>query len=348
MIEKLVRKDIESLRFNLPCVSNDLINLSQNEPIRGIIGNKYSSKYIGPFYYELKDKLASVHGIERENFVITAGANHGIDICCRCFLEPGDACAIYEPTYGQYYMISSVNGREMIKFQLNEKFEPDWELFDKSKAKMVFLSNPNNPTGNLMSLDLIEEGLGKGKVIVVDEAYAEYTDLTAIDLIESYENLVVLRTFSKVWSIPGARVGYTVANKRTSDYLELSHIPFHMSNMAVKLAYDALDHEEEMWNLVEETTQMRENINEGLIALGLHPYPSFTNFILVKFPEQVDANEVYNKLVGRGIIISNVSRQRGIENCLRVSVGKKEHNETFLKALGEILDDWTSEFNTVI
>ncbi|MBN1785723.1 MAG: histidinol-phosphate aminotransferase family protein [Candidatus Methanofastidiosa archaeon] len=348
MIEKLVRRDIETLRFKLPYVDEKLINLSQNEPIRGIIGDKYSSRYIGPFYYELKDKIARKHGLRRENLVITAGANHGIDICCRCFLERGDSCAIYEPTYGQYYMIARVNGNEILKFQLNERFEPDWDLFKKSAAKLLFLSNPNNPTGNLVGLDKIEEGLKTGKVIVVDEAYAEFTDFTAIELVESYENLVVLRTFSKVWSLPGARVGYTVANEKTSDYLELSHIPYHMSNMAVKLAYDVLDHEEDMWKLVEETKELREEMRDGLSDLGLYAYPSYTNFVLVEFPEQVSAYDVFNALIEKGIFVYNVSGQNGIENCLRISVGARENNLYLLKSLGEVLADWGTRFNTVI
>jgi len=338
MIEKYVRKDIESLRFKLPYVSKDLINLSQNEPIRGIIGDKYSSTYIGPYYYELKDKLAKIHGLSRENLVITAGANHGIDICCRCFLEQGDSCAIFEPTYGQYYMIVRVNGRGFIRLRLNEDFEPDWKLLKESSAKLLFLCNPNNPTGNLIGLDTIEEGLKTGKVIVVDEAYAEYTDLTAIDLIEDYENLVVLRTFSKVWSMPGARVGYLVANEKTADYLELSHIPFHMSNMAIKMAYDVLDRENQMKELVRETNELKAEMVKGVEELGLKVYSSYTNFLLIRFPDSISSNDVFKSLMEKGVFVFNVSGQPLIENCLRVSVGKRGDNLSFLKALREIME----------
>jgi len=339
MIEDLVRKDIDSLRFNLPYVSKDLINLSQNEPIRGIIGNKYTSRYIGPYYYELKDKLAEKHGLSRDNFVITAGANHGIDICCRCFLEHGDSCAVFEPTYGQYYMIVKVNGRDFIRLRLNDNFEPQWDLFRESPAKLLFLCNPNNPTGNMIGLDKIEEGLKTGKVVVVDEAYAEFTDITAIDLIEDYENLVILRTFSKVWSMPGARIGYAVANRKTADYLEVSHIPFHMSNMAIKLAYDVLDHEDKMWELVKETNLLKGEIVDGVERMGLRVYPSYTNFVLVRFPQEIDANDVFNSLKEKGVFVFNVSGQPGIENCLRISVGKKADNIFFLKALEEVLNE---------
>jgi len=343
MIEKLVRKDIESLRFNLPYVSKELINLSQNEPIRGIIGDKYSSTYIGPYYYELKDKLAKRHNLSRENFVVTAGANHGIDICCRCFLEEGDSCAVFEPTYGQYYMIVKVNGREFIRLRLDENFEPDWEQLKNSPAKLLFLCNPNNPTGNLISLENIEEGLKTGKIIVVDEAYAEFTDITAIDLIDKYENLVILRTFSKVWSMPGARVGYMVANTKTADFLELSHIPFHMSNMAIKMAYDVLDREDEMWGLVSETNALKEEMMNGIADMGLKVYPSYTNFILVGFPSNVKSNDIFKSLMEYGVFVFNVSGQPLIENCLRISVGKREDNIKFLDAMRNALENYQSD-----
>ncbi|MHC1609294.1 MAG: pyridoxal phosphate-dependent aminotransferase [Candidatus Methanofastidiosia archaeon] len=338
MIETLVRQDIESLRFAQPYVPKKYLNLSQNEPIRKIIGDKYSAKYIGPHYYELKNKLAELFGLKQENFTITNGANHGIDVCCRCFLGPGDCSALYDPTYGPYYMIPRINGKDVVRFQLDENFEPDWQQFKDSNAKMVFIANPGNPTGNLLSLKKIEEGLETGKVVVVDEAYAEFTNVTAIDLIDNYENLVVLRTFSKVWALPGARVGYIVANEKTSDYLELSHIPYHMANPSLKLAYDVIDHKEDMERLVKETVNIREELRIGLQAFGLYVYPSYTNFLLVKFPEQINANTIFQKLCENNICVNNVSGQAGIENCLRISVGLQEENATFLAVLKKLLD----------
>lgn len=348
MIEDLVRKDIESLRFTHPYVPKKYINLSQNEPLRGIIGDKYATRYIGPHYYELKDKLAARFGLKRENFVITNGANHGIDVCCRCFLETGDSAAMYDPSYGPYFMIPMINGRSVVRLTLDENFEPDWSLFERSDAKMVYIPNPGNPTANLLSIDTIREGLDTGKVVVVDEAYAEFTDVTAVDLINDYENLVVLRTFSKVWGLPGARVGYTIACEKTSDYLELSHIPYHMANPSLKLAHDVLDHQEEMERLVQDTIELREELREGLRALGLHPYPSYTNFVLVEFPKEVDASRIFQELLERNIFVNNVSGQPRIENCLRISVGLREENEALLRELGAVLEPWSDSFNTVI
>jgi histidinol-phosphate aminotransferase len=205
-------------------------------------------------------------------------------------------------------------------------------------TKIIFVSSPNNPTGNLAGAPEIVRLLEAGRLVVVDEAYFEFCDETAVDLVSEYDNLVVLRTMSKWAGLAGLRVGYGVMNTRVADHLMDIKPPYSVSVAAEAALLASLADAETLMDNVDRIVQERERLTSLLNETdGVTPWPSAGNFILCQFaPGQ--AGDLYEGLARRGVFVRSFSSPR-LQDCFRVAVGTPAQGDVFIATLRELLAD---------
>jgi histidinol-phosphate aminotransferase len=205
-------------------------------------------------------------------------------------------------------------------------------------TKIIFICSPNNPTANLINKeDILHLAESTGKIIVVDEAYIDFSSQKSL-IYESlnYGNLIVLRTFSKAWGLAGIRAGYCTASKKIIEILYKIKAPYNLNSLTSHSIISAIGGSELKDKFVKEIIKERKRVNNKLIDMkGIEKvFDSETNYVLFKCN---DASNIYNKLAERGVIIRDRSNQPLLENCLRVSIGTREQNDSFLQELSEVL-----------
>jgi histidinol-phosphate aminotransferase len=299
------------------------------------------NEYPDTSYHALRQALSAYTGKDLERFVVTNGADEGLDIITKVLLDPEDEVVIPTPTYTMYRIVSQIMGAKVKVVERNSDFSLDLESMLGAvgkRTKIIFLCNPNNPTGNF-SPEKEVETLAKesGAVVAVDEAYFEYCGRSAIDITDRLDNVVVCRTLSKAFSLAGARLGYLAAKRETVDKLNLVRPPNSLSVISLMLGQTALTRLGEMKKHVGATVKERARLLDGLRGIaGVEPYPSVTNFILFRV-KRGDAGKVHTKLMQKGLVLRNLSQVRGVENCLRTTVGTPEVNDRLLVELDRLL-----------
>jgi histidinol-phosphate aminotransferase len=295
------------------------------------------NQYPDTSYHELRLALAAYTGKDKDRFVVTNGADEGLDIITKVLLDPGDEVIIPTPTYPMYRIVSQIMGSRVRTVPRNEDFGLDIDGILAAvgkRTKVIFLCNPNNPTGNFSPEKEVER-LAKesGVAVAVDEAYFEYCGRSAIDITEKHDNLIVCRTLSKAFSLAGARLGYLVAKRKTIDELNLVRPPNSLTVISLMLGQTALTSLDEMKKHVGTTVKERARLFDGMASLsGVGPYPSMTNFILFKV-KNGDAGKVHARLMKKGLVLRNMSSVKGVEGCLRTTVGTAEVNDRLLVEL---------------
>jgi histidinol-phosphate aminotransferase len=299
------------------------------------------NQYPDTSYHAMRQALSEYTGKDLERFVVTNGADEGLDIITKVLLDPGDEVLIPMPTYPMYRIASQIMGAKVRAVDRNPDFSLDVEAMVEAvgkRTKVIFLCNPNNPTGNF-SPEKEVEALAKksGVVVAVDEAYFEYCGGSAIDITDRLDNVVVCRTLSKAFSLAGARLGYLVAKRETVEKLNLVRPPNSLSVISLMLGQTALTHLDEMKKHVASTVRERARLLEGLNGIaGLEAYPSAANFILFKV-KKGDAGKVHARLMKKGLVLRNLSHVKGVENCLRTTVGTPEINTRLLVELDSLV-----------
>jgi histidinol-phosphate aminotransferase len=282
-------------------------------------------------------------GLKAENIWAANGSNEVLQHIFQAFGGSGRTALGFKPTYSMYSLIAQGVGTEYLEAGRLDRYELSPEFISaaiaKHKPNIVMLCSPNNPTGTPLSLSSIEAAYdavtkASGGIVVVDEAYAEFsgnTEVSAISLLPGRERLLISRTMSKAFAFAGARVGYLAADPAVIDALRLVRLPYHLSAFTQAAAEAALDHSEKMLATVDEISFQRDRIVIGLRELGLDPFRSEANFVL--FGGLGDSNQIFEQLLAKGVLIRNV----GIPGTLRVSAGTESETTTFLAALKEVL-----------
>ncbi len=295
------------------------------------------NRYPDPLAIEVKKAIGKIKKIKPENIFLGNGSDEAIDLLYRAFCEPGkDKALIMPPTYGMYEVSASINDVEIFRVPLTEQFQIDLAvvkgfLNDKS-IKLIFICSPNNPTGNLMSVETIKAiAMNFRGLVVVDEAYIDFApNASLIPLLKQIPNLVILQTFSKAWGMAGIRLGMAFASIEIINILNKIKPPYNINTFTQKMALDQLTDEKAKDSSVTVILRERETLASKLGELPnvKKIYPSDANFILVEF---IDPNTVYNSLVESGIIVRN--RHSVVNGCLRITVGTPEENERLIEAL---------------
>lgn len=319
---------------------NASIFLDANENNLGsLAGNNYN-RYPDPHQKQLKTIIAELKGVQPEQIFLGNGSDEAIDLLFRMVCRPGqDSMLHLPPTYGMYEVSANLNDVEMEAVQLTADFQlPVEALLAKVKptTRIIFICTPNNPTGNAIETNRIEQVLRHfDGLVVLDEAYVDFGNTPSwTTRLEEFPNLVVLQTFSKAWGMAGLRLGLAFASTEIISVMDKIKPPYNINEATQELALKALTRTEALKDMVEEIVQERTLLMQTLPTLPavVKVFPSDANFILVQV---TDANGLYNYLLEKGIVVRNRSSLPGCEGCLRISVGTLEENQQLLQAIAD-------------
>ena len=286
----------------------------------------------------LRDALAELYGLERENFVAGSGSDETLDIAFKTFMDWGERVAVPVPSYTLYDYFVSMNGGRAEQVMLTDDFQLDVDAMLKPDVKMMIMPSPNNPTGNsFRERDIIEVLEKFDGPVIVDEAYGEYAGRSMIPRVDEFGNLIVMRTFSKAYAMASLRVGYSVANKELAGMMNCVKIPYSLNRVSEGAAIAAVKDQEFIRKSVKLVSDNRPKLSKGLEKLGFTPYPSDSNFILAKCP--VDHVVMTDELRKKGVLIRDFGYKKGTEGCIRTTVGDARLNGILLKRMGEVISE---------
>lgn len=350
MIEELLRDEIKGFKnyevYNIPCKykmdANETpfkLPATVMENIKEIISFANVNIYPDPVAEKLKEELSKYCGVKLENIMIGNGSDELIHLIILAFVDKNDVVLYPDPSFSMYSVYTKMAGALEVSVRLNEDYSYNVvrfvEAIKKYKPKVVFLCTPNNPTGSIIKRDDILKIVDVSDgLVVVDEAYYEFYGKTVVDIVDKYDNVIVLRTLSKAFGLAGLRVGYLVANKTAVKCLSLVKPPYNTNSVSQAIALNVLRSGTLKDRLDYILNERQYLVNELIEIGGVKVYPSNANFILVKFK---DADYVYNELIKRGILVRNFSKSPNLEGCLRITVGTRESNNYLLQCLREML-----------
>lgn len=293
--------------------------------------------------YALRAALAEKHGVTGDRITIGNGSNDVLDMIARVFLYPGRESLFSQHAFAVYPLSSMAVGAEL-RMAPARDFGHDLDAMAAmigSTTGVVWIANPNNPTGTWLGRDALYAFLREvpeQTIVVLDEAYFEYVDNPdypdASQWLDEFPNLVVTRTFSKAYGLAALRVGYGLSHPDVADLLNRVRQPFNANSLAQAGALAALGDSDYLQRSVETNRQGMRQLEQGLAALGLEYIPSVGNFIAVNVGRS--AVEVDAALLREGVITRPVENY-GLQNCLRISIGLEAENARFLDALGRVL-----------
>lgn len=337
----MVRPSIRALRpyeaKEIPCS----IKLDANESpygfedyvgsLKGIKTNRYPD----PEARELRKVVARRWGIASENILHGNGSDELIHYIISTFGGP----VLYPvPTFSMYGIISRICGEETLEVPLTKEFDIDIErtlkVMKRKAVRIIFLSSPNNPTGNCFSSEAILRIIDASKaIVVVDEAYQPFaTQKGFLPLLKDFENLLIMRTLSKI-GLAALRVGFLIGRREIIREINKVRLPFNVNSYSQAVAVRMLKEKGLLDKAIRNIVSERERLYLALSSIkGVRPYPSEANFILFKVKEP---GRVHRALLKKGILIRNMDKQ--IKGCLRVTVGTERENSLFLNALSDIL-----------
>lgn len=330
---EVLRFDTNTLPNPPPCVKEFLKELNDNCPI---------NEYGDPSYIKLKKLISKYEKVPEDMITVTNSGDEALDIIGKAFLNDADNFLIQPPTYEIFKSQCEINGGNPVEVPLLEKtFGTDLKnvikVLKSKSIKITFVCNPNNPTGTTTTLEEIEMILKNTQgIVLVDEAYREFYGITCIPLLTKYNNLVILRSFSKFGAMAGARIGYLLASEKLSQVFDAIRFPLGVSYFSCKLAEKLLEQDQE-WikNQTKMIRKERDRLSRSLNKLGLFVYPSQANFLLVNLGKK--AKEVCQKLKESNILIRDRSNKKYLEGCARITVRNPNQNNILVNNLKKIL-----------
>jgi histidinol-phosphate aminotransferase len=341
-LEKLVRNNIKALkpyssaRDEFSGEAEVFLDANENP-----FNNPYN-RYPDPLQWTLKEKIGAIKHIDPKKIFLGNGSDEPIDIVFRAFCEPGiDNVVSIDPTYGMYQVAADINNVEVHKVKLNEDFGfSAQKLLDAANiyTKAVFICSPNNPTANLLEKsEIIKLITNFEGLVVVDEAYIDFSpESSLLPELDTYDNLIVLQTFSKAWGMAGIRLGMAFAQPEIIRIFNKIKYPYNINILTQEKALELLDHLEEKESWVNTIVEERGKMIRKLFKLPFVQvvYPSDANFILVKMH---DARGIYEYLTEQKIIVRDRSKIALCDDCLRITIGSPEENKKLRKALKELI-----------
>ena len=342
-IESLSRKSARGLpSVAAPPPADGLLRLDSNTnlfgpnpAIRRVLEREAGGDfalYPAPMHDALRTAIAAHHGLDPAEILVGAGEDELIDVAVRAFVNPGEPVAVAVPTFELYSFCARVEDARVVEAPLLKDFSLDADAVLKAGGKLTFIASPNNPTGNAHPAAALERVIrGSRGIVVIDEAYAEFCGQDVLHRIREFPNLVVLRTFSKAHGLAGLRVGYAAARREVIECLARVKMPFSVGALSERIAVEALADDGHVRRSRELVLAEKPSLTEKLAALGLRPYPTDANFMLVQVGASLE--RLVRHLAGRGIVVRALPKL--MDGCMRITIGRREHNERLVKALGE-------------
>ena len=292
---------------------------------------------------ELRAAIAELHGVDPAQIFVANGSNEVLQTVLLAYAGPGRTVATFEPTYQMHAQIARVTGATVVEGERAADFTLDPAEVERVLAEhrphVVFLTSPNNPTGLVEPAERVRQLLDLAPgLVVVDEAYAQFADWSALDLVSEDLPLVVTRTFSKTWSMAGARLGYLIGPSWLVAELDKVVLPYHLDAVKQIAGRLALRFSDDMNERVDHIVAERTRIVTAMSDLPLDVFPSGANFVLFRVrPGALSGRDVWQGLVDRSVLIRDCSSWPRLDNCLRVTVGTPDENTEFLTALADVL-----------
>lgn len=295
---------------------------------------------IYPEYGPMMDRLAEFYKVDVSNLTISNGADDSIRCIFDCFVEEGDEILLPVPNYGMFEIFSRIRNADVTEVLYHDDFSfPSQEMIShiSDRTKLVIIVNPANPLSTVIKKNDLLEILQRAEnsLIVLDETYFHFLKSSYLDLIQSYENLVIVQTFSKAFGLTGLRLGLLLSNKKNIEQLNKVNLPFAVNSIAVKAAEAALKDTAFIESVVRHVETEKSYLKSELQKLGLEVFSGYTNYIMIKIGEK--SNEIFEALQRKNILVRNLDKYPLLQGYLRMTIGTRENNQQFLSALRELL-----------
>lgn len=340
-------KEKQSVKELQPYVVNPVVcsvKLDANEGnkdlfkdlIKDIGDDFYLNLYPDDNYTQLKEAIVNYIGCKIENISVGNGSSELLDLCVKTFVDTNELILSLDPTFSMYSIYAKiVNSRYIGAGEGNDftiNVDDVIKSIEENDPKLTIICNPNNPTGTTIKRDdVLRIVKSTDNVVIVDEAYMEFSNESVVDEIENYDNLIVVKTMSKAFSMAGIRTGYLIANEELVKTIEKVRPPYNLNSISALLATKALKQKDKMLSYVENLKVEREKIYEKLIDMGVKAYKSGANFVF--FSSKVD--NLAEKLIENDVLIRKFGGK--LDNYYRVTVGSPKENEAFLDAMKKIV-----------
>ena len=289
---------------------------------------------------DLCNAIAKSHGVLLENILCGNGSDEIIQIIINTFVDKDDAIIVSNPTFSMYKIFSSIAGGKVIEVPSKEDFIIDEDEIIKqaseNTAKMIFLCNPNNPTGNIISRQSIIKIINEtSSIIILDEAYIDFCNENNIDQIKN-NRVIILRTFSKAFALAGARLGYAIAHSETIDILKKVKPPYNLNVFSQLMGLIILENQDIVNKSKDAIIKERDKVINKLRNIkGIEVFPSEANFILIKSKQ---AQEIAIKSKKLSIAIRPFN-ELSLKDCIRISIGSENENNEIIKIIKEVMND---------
>ncbi len=289
------------------------------------------NRYPDPDCKDLKKAIANRTGVAMEQIIIGNGSDELIQYLMQVLCGEGETIAFPDPTFAMYGITAQCLGLNPVSFPLNDSWDftasSALKVLAEQKARIVFISYPNNPTGNCFSAQEIQQVIEQFKgIVVLDEAYHDFAGKTFLKQMEKHNNLVILRSLSKI-GLAGLRVGYGIFPTLLAQQVNKVRLPYNSNSLSQWVAKELLNDFSPVQNQIHSILEERDRLMDELSKLpAITAYPSNSNFILF----QVSKDGVFDQLKENGILVRNLSSHPRLKNCLRVTIGTKQENDQFL------------------
>lgn len=339
-LEKYINPHILSLdpyksarsEFDIEASQKKFIQIDANE--NPYLGSSYN-RYPDANHQKLTKDISEFYKISPSQIVLGNGSDEIIDISLKIFCNAGDSILVPSPGYGMYGVSANTLNIKPIKYSLNkENFDIDIEEIKNKielNTKIIFLTSPNNPTGNIISHDTLKQILEAttDKIVILDEAYIDFCyEYSALEFIKSYPNLIVSRTLSKAWGMAGLRIGMGIGNPFIIEQFKKVKPPYNISHFSLLEAEKNFRNKDFFHKQIKEINQERKRVSERLsIYSDLKIYDSKANFILI---ETDFAEKIYTFALENGIIIRKMTSTTHYNKAIRISIGTPKENDTVL------------------
>ena len=362
--EKLAREKVLDVRRYIPGKPveelqrekglTEIIKLASNENPHGpgprvleVLdqGIRLLNRYPDDSAFYLRKALADHIGVNKQRLFIANGSVEVLYLLAELFIKENEELIYATPSFVVYKIVSQLSLGRGIEVSLDGDFRHDLDAIAAAlseKTKLIFICNPNNPTGTYNSdeeLQTFMEKVPQDCLVVIDEAYYEYVSASdfpqTVDWLDRYPNLIILRTFSKIYSLAGLRIGYSISHPNLADLLERGRPPFNVNSLSQVAALAALRDPERIKWIQGENNIGRGYLTKKLEALGCKVLPSQTNFVMTFLP--IDSQHIYDELLERGVIVRPMGNFGTNLNAVRISVGLENENHRMIHALDDLM-----------
>lgn len=366
VVKNLLRPDIRAMEAYTPIVPfevlsarlgrnpEDIVKLDANEnpygpspkALAALASGRYYHIYPDPEANALREAISRYTGVHKDHLLAGMGADELIDLVLRAVLETGDAVIDCPPSFGMYPFSTAVNNGHYIAVPRQDDFRLDIDgiaaaIHANPRVKVLFVCSPNNPDGSLVDDQTVRRLLALPVLVVLDEAYIDFAEAegfaSRLDWVAQNDNLVVLRTFSKLAGLAGLRVGYGAFPAWLLPHLWKIKQPYNVNVAASLAAVASLEDAGWLQDNVRRIVAERERLVEALAGFDfLHPYPSHSNFVLFRVDQRYSAAALKQGLQDEGVLV-RYFRKPGLENCIRVSVGRPIDTDRLVAAVRTII-----------